>query len=78
MVTLRPVTLDEAKAMVYGQEFWYHDQQGRAARIRVASQVKRWKTMPDRIEVTFKFGMYESFRLTSEQIVKEVLTEVDQ
>jgi len=71
-INLRPITLDEAKALHYGQEVWILDRNEQAARVRVGSTVKRWKRDPDRIEVTFKFGLYESFRLGTQEILRDI------
>jgi hypothetical protein len=72
-IELRQITLDEAKALRYRQEVWILDRNGNAARVRVGSAVKRWKRDLDRIEVTFKYGMYDSFRLGTMDILREIL-----
>lgn len=62
-INLRQITLDEAKALRFGWAGVYMiDRNGNAAEVRVSSAVKRWKTDPDRIEISFKYGMYENFR----------------
>ena len=76
-IELRQITLDEAKALgSYYGSLYILDKNGNAANIRRGSSVKRWKRDPDRIEITFKFGMYESFRFGTMDILREILVPV--
>lgn len=76
-VELRQLTLVEAKALgSYYGPLYILDKNGNAANIRRGSSVKRWKRDPDRIEVTFKYGMYESFRFGTMDILREILVPV--
>ncbi len=72
-INLRQITLDEAKALRSGwQSVYMIDRNGNAAEVRVSSAVKRWKTDPDRIEISFKYGMYENFRLGTLEILRDI------
>ena len=55
----RPMTLEEAKLLNYGDHIWFLANDGSARQVKVNGQVKRWKRDPDRIEVPVKYGMYE-------------------
>jgi hypothetical protein len=55
----RPMTLEEAKLLSYGDHIWFLATDGSARQVKVNGQVKRWKRDPDRIEVPVKYGMYE-------------------
>jgi len=72
----RPLSLQEAKTLSYGEELWTKLNSGKAGRVRVASQVKRWKRDPDRLEVTFKYGLYESVRMDGREIEERILVPV--
>ena len=54
------LTLDEAKNLKRGEILI--DQRGK--RWKVSGQVKRWKTMPDRIRVPLKHGLYSHDAIT--------------
>jgi hypothetical protein len=72
-ISLRQITLDEAKALgSYHGSLYMLDRNGNAANVRRSSSVKRWKTDPDRIEVSFKYGMYENFRLGTLEILRDI------
>jgi hypothetical protein len=55
----RHMTLEEAKMLGYGDSIWVLARDGSARRVKVNGAVKRWKREPDRIEVPFKYGLYE-------------------
>lgn len=55
----RHMTLEEGKLLGYGDHIWVLARDGSARRVKVNGAVKRWKREPDRIEVPFKYGMYE-------------------
>lgn len=73
LIELRPITFEEALNLRYRDEVYILDREGRAARIRVNSKVKTWKREPGRIEIGFAFGLYEKFRLGTEEILRDVL-----
>lgn len=55
----RPMTLEEAKLLRYGEHIWFLANDGSARQVKVNGVPKRWKRDPDRIEVPVKYGMYE-------------------
>ena len=61
----RPMTLEEAKLLSYGQHIWFLANDGSARRVKVNGTPKRWKRDPDRIEVPVKYGMYEHGTFTA-------------
>ena len=75
-IELRHITFEEALSLGHRDNVFVVDRQGRAATVRVNSAVKRWKTDPTRIEISFAFGMYEKFRLNTAQILNDIYVEV--
>jgi len=72
-INIRQITLDEAKALgSYYGSLYVLDRNGNAANVRRNGAVKRWKRDPDRIEVSFKYGMYENFRLGTLEILRDI------
>jgi hypothetical protein len=71
-IMLRQITLGEAKNLGYGDRVYTLDRNGNAAEIRVSSKVKTWKRDPNRIEVSFKYGMYENFRMDTAGILRDI------
>jgi len=55
----RPMTVEEAKLLNYGDHIWIVAVDGSARQVKVNGAVKRWKRDLNRIEVPFKYGMYE-------------------
>lgn len=54
----RNLTLDEVLALTPGKELYLlRDMQKSVSRVRVNGKVRTWKTMPDRIEVSLKYGL---------------------
>ena len=75
-INLRQITLDEAKSLgSYHGSLYMLDRNGNAVNVRRSSAVKRWKTDPDRIEVSFKYGLYENFRLGTLDILRDIYVE---
>lgn len=72
----RTITLDEAKKLKYGDTLRIQLSNGKVGNVRVGSQVKRWKRDPNRIEITFKYGLYESRRFTTEEILRDILVPI--
>ena len=74
--TYRSITLDEAKALSYGDHIKVLDRHGAVADAKVNGAVKRWKREPDRIEIPCKYGLYEYFTLTNRDY-DTIVVEVD-
>lgn len=64
---LKPITLEEAKALEWGQ-FVYLRDMGKPVRARVNGQVKTWKRSPERVQVPLKHGLYEFGYLTESNL----------
>lgn len=74
--TYRSITLDEAKALEYGDHIKVLDRHGAVADAKVNGKVRRWKREPDRIEIPCKYGLYEYFTLTNHNYT-DIVVEVD-
>lgn len=57
----RIMTVDEIKALRYGQTVWFRSLDGSARRAKVNGKPKRWKRQLNRVEIPLKYGMYEYF-----------------
>jgi hypothetical protein len=78
----RTVTVDEVRTWAMLQDralagavwppplptLYYLDSHGKAANIRQNGKIKTWKRDATRVELPVKFGMYEAFRITDEDI----------
>lgn len=58
---VRHMTLDEAKALHYGQHVVVLSDKGTWTNAKVNGQPKTWKRDSNRCEVPLKYGMYEYF-----------------
>jgi hypothetical protein len=65
----RPVTISEVLTWYVGQHFWIIGREGKVFEVRTSGRVKTWKRDPERVEVPFKYGMYENGRITSDDIL---------
>lgn len=65
--TFRPMTLDEVKALKYGDHIKVRGTNG-VVGVKVNSAVKRWKRDSDRIQVSLKYGLWEYFRIENDVI----------
>jgi len=73
-VHLRHITFNEIPTM--RGEYWIADRKGYARTVRVSSSVKSWKKDSTRFEVSFKYGMYESFRFNTKEILENIMVPV--
>ena len=68
---MKPITLKQAKALGIG-DILHHVTQRNAdntpVRWRVTGKVKTWKTMPERVRVPVKYGMYSHGYLTEDEL----------
>ena len=83
--TVRKCTLDDIRAMVpgttifqtdRGSSYLMLDRQGKARNVRANGKVKTWKRDPNRFERSFKYGMYENFRLGTQGMLDSLVFEV--
>ncbi len=72
--TFRPMTLDEAKSLSYGQHVWFRAMQGDAREAKVNGQPKTWKRDTSRVLVSLKYGLYE-YATFSESELDRLLVE---
>lgn len=56
----RPMTLEEAKMLNYGDHIWFLSTDGSARRVKVNGRPQLWKRSPGKIRVPVKYGMYET------------------
>ena len=74
-ITFRRFTMDDIRNGVSG-EYWFESNQGQARRCRVSSGLKTWKRDPERFECSFKYGMYESVRWNTQEMLSRLLIEI--
>ena len=77
-ITFRRFTMDDIKRLAsgYGVTYWFESNQGNARQCRQASTLKTWKRDPDRFECSFKYGMYESVRWNTQEMLSRLLIEI--
>jgi hypothetical protein len=70
ILTVRnPMSVDEMDAhCTKHMHVWLRDRNGLARQVKVNGAVRRWKRDQTRIEVPFKYGMYEYGTLTQRDI----------
>jgi hypothetical protein len=71
----RRFTIEDVRALATSTQrlFWFESKQGVARQCRKASKLKTWKKDPQRFECSFKYGMYECTRLTTQDMLKNLL-----
>ena len=74
----RRFTIDDVKRLdeMHGT-IWFQSNQGDARQCRKSSGLKTWKRDPERFECSFKYGMYESFRMDTRDMLNRLLVELD-
>jgi len=70
LITVRSMTLDEIKALGYGDHVDFKANDGTLRRIKINGEVKRWKRDADRVRVSVKYGMYETGQLDAAEAQK--------
>lgn len=76
-ITFRRFTLDDVKRVEEGHEFWFQANDGTARRLRRSSRLRRWARYPERFECSFKYGLYESVRWDTREMMSRLLIEID-
>lgn len=76
--TLRRCTLDDIRAMRtdWGREYLFIDLKGQVRRCRPNGRLQEWKRDPERFERGFKYGMYETWRMTTQDMLDRLVFEV--
>ena len=75
MIAVRRMTVEEAKALSYGQHVEFEANDGTIRRIKVNGAPKTWKRESARVTVPVKYGMYEygSFSETGDGYVERLV-----
>jgi hypothetical protein len=77
---MKPLTLEQAKALQYGQviyhRFWTNADRKTPQRFKVNGNPKTWKTRPNEVRVPLKRAMYEFMNL-DEHNLSDFTLEVD-
>src|SRR6266446_5710647 len=79
-IRFRRFTLNDIKALEiahYGTEYWFEARDGTARNCRKASALKTWKRNTERFECTFKYGMYESDRMSTSDMLQRLLVRIE-
>jgi hypothetical protein len=76
--TYRACTVADIRAMVTEptREYWFIDKNRQVRRCRTNGALKTWKRDPQRFERSFMYGMYEHFRLTTQEMLETLVFEV--
>ena len=77
---LRPMTIEEAKGLRYGDQVIVMSRNGKWANAKVNGNPKVWKTRPGWCDVSLKYGMYEYFTISFRDGVEEtsLVVEIEQ
>ena len=73
----RSMTLEEAKALPYGDHIWFIGLDGKARQLKINGQPKTWKRSPGKVRIPVKYGMYEYLYFT-EQDLYRMLVPIEQ
>ena len=74
-LTLRKCTMDDLRAMAQGKHYGsikMLDRQGKARDVRPNGKMQTWKRDATRFERSFSYGMYEHFRLTTQEMLDQL------
>lgn len=77
MLTVRAMTLDEIKALGYGDHPSFLANDGTVRRVKINGAVKRWKREPDRVRVSVKYGLYETAQFETAEALTRFVVVVD-
>ena len=76
LVSVRPMTLDEIKALRAGQRVAFAANDGTVRDLTINGAIKRWKRSPDRVRVSIKYGMYEYAQLDTDEALARLRVKV--
>jgi hypothetical protein len=65
----RILTLNELKNLTHS-EVYIQGKCGHFLKVRINGQVKTWKRNPDKVQIPYKYGLYEYGYITENDIVK--------
>lgn len=73
----RLMTAAEVRQLGYGDHIWFLDLLGDARRAKVNGKVRTWKRSPEHLEIPLKYGMYEYFTFSEQDVAQgRLLAEV--
>jgi hypothetical protein len=75
---VKSLTLNQAKKLIHNQTLYHlknKNADGTAQRWRVSGKPKIWKTMPERVQVPVKYGLYGHDCITENDLHLVSLTE---
>lgn len=72
--TFRRFTMEDIKR-ISGEQYMI-DKRGEYRRVRLNGAVKTWKRDPQRFECSFKYGLYEYFRLNTQEMLNQLVVMV--
>lgn len=77
-LTVRKCNVGDIVAMIesHNTSYLMLDSNGKARNVRANGKVKTWKRDPSRFERSFKYGMYEHFRLNTQGMLDNLIFEV--
>jgi hypothetical protein len=67
--------IDDIRNINNINEFFMIDNNGNYRNVRKNGQLKTWKRDKTRFEQSFKYGLYENFRLTTKEMLNELYKE---
>lgn len=79
LLTVRNFTLEDIRGLAASSqhEVLFIDRECNARKCRTNGRLKTWKRDPLRFEQSFTYGMYEHFRLTTHEMLKMLIVEVE-
>jgi hypothetical protein len=60
-----------------GRDVWFEANDGTARRARANGKMKTWKRDPNRFEQSFRYGLYESVRMNTKDMLDRLLVPLD-
>lgn len=71
------LTLEQAKNLQPGQELWANfsfNKRGIPRKVKVNGKVRTWKRNPERVQIPYKYGLYEYGYITERDLPDFCLT----
>lgn len=64
-LTLRPLSIEEAKSLTYGSHVYFIANDHKARQIKINGRPQTWKTRPNDVRIPVKYGLYETGYFTA-------------
>ena len=74
--TFRKFTVEDIKSLDSSSRVYIIDKRGEYREVRTNGRVKTWKRDPMRFECSFKYGLYENFRLNTDEMLTQLIVMV--